>query len=104
MSPNIENQLRFLELAPFEGRQHSGIDVSFAMLTADAVPYVLLSGLAEYRPDHHRTRTQRGSSRAEYTHLTRAALAVDGQVWSNSRGVLLDAALLIPLHGVTCIT
>jgi 3'-5' exoribonuclease 1 len=29
MSPNIENQLRFLDLAPFEGRQHSGIDVSF---------------------------------------------------------------------------
>ncbi|KAI9457757.1 ribonuclease H-like domain-containing protein [Lactarius psammicola] len=28
MSPNIENQLRFLELAPFEGRQHSGIDDS----------------------------------------------------------------------------
>ncbi|KAI0262917.1 ribonuclease H-like domain-containing protein [Gloeopeniophorella convolvens] len=28
MSPNIEKQLRFLGLAPFEGRQHSGIDDS----------------------------------------------------------------------------
>jgi len=28
VSPNIENQLRFLELSPFEGRQHSGIDDS----------------------------------------------------------------------------
>jgi len=28
MSPNIEHQLRFLELGPFEGRQHSGIDDS----------------------------------------------------------------------------
>ena len=27
MSPNIENQLRFLDLAPFQGRQHCGIDV-----------------------------------------------------------------------------
>jgi len=28
MSPNIENQLRFLDLAPFQGRQHCGIDDS----------------------------------------------------------------------------
>ena len=28
MSPNIESQLRFLGLAPFEGRQHCGLDVS----------------------------------------------------------------------------
>jgi len=28
MSPNIEGQLRFLDLAPFEGRQHCGIDDS----------------------------------------------------------------------------
>ncbi|KAI0253945.1 ribonuclease H-like domain-containing protein [Lactifluus subvellereus] len=28
MSPNIESQLRFLDLAPFEGRQHCGIDDS----------------------------------------------------------------------------
>ncbi|KAI9433979.1 ribonuclease H-like domain-containing protein [Lactarius indigo] len=28
MSPNIVHQLRFLDLAPFEGRQHSGIDDS----------------------------------------------------------------------------
>ncbi|KAI9508487.1 ribonuclease H-like domain-containing protein [Russula earlei] len=28
ISPNIEHQLRFLDLAPFEGRQHSGIDDS----------------------------------------------------------------------------
>jgi hypothetical protein len=95
MSPNIENQLRFLELAPFEGRQHSGIDVSLSYASNGRDSYVLLSGLAEYRPDHHRARTQRGSSGAEYTHLARAALAVDGQVWSDSRAVLLDAVLLV---------
>ena len=31
MSPNIESQLRFLDLAPFEGRQHCGIDVSLTV-------------------------------------------------------------------------
>lgn len=36
MSPNIENQLRFLDLAPFQGRQHCGIDVC----TPAAVPHV----------------------------------------------------------------
>ena len=63
-------------------------------------------GRAKYRPDHHRACTQRDSFGTEYTHLARAALAVDGQVWSNSRGVLLDAVLLVFSGGVVvvCIT
>ena len=106
MSPNIENQLRFLELSPFEGRQHSGIDVSFPLLVTMQSLNISLLGLAKYRPDHHRACTQRDSSGTEYTHLARAALAVDGQVWSNSRGVLLDAVLLVLSGGVVavCIT
>ena len=106
MSPNIENQLRFLGLSPFEGRQHSGIDVSFSSAGNDAISQRSFIGLAKYRPDHHRARTQRGSFGTEYTDLARAALAVDGQVWSNSRAVLLDAVLLVLSGGVivVCIT
>ncbi len=55
----------------------------------------LTSGFAQYRPDHHGARTQRDSSGAEHTHPARAALAVDGEVWSSSRAVLLDASLLV---------
>lgn len=64
-------------------------------------PQPLLSGLAQYRPDRHRARTQRCSSGTEYAHLARAALAVDGEVWSNSRAVLLDAALLVASHALS---
>jgi 3'-5' exoribonuclease 1 len=34
ISPNIESQLRFLDLAPFEGRQHCGLDVWVPIIVA----------------------------------------------------------------------
>jgi 3'-5' exoribonuclease 1 len=34
ISPNIESQLRFLDLAPFEGRQHCGLDVWITVIVA----------------------------------------------------------------------
>ena len=64
-------------------------------------PQPLLSGLAQYRPDRHRARMQRCAYGAEYAYLARPALAVDGEVRSNSRAVLLDAALLVASHALS---
>ena len=57
-----------------------------------------LSGLAQYCSDPHRARTQRVSPGAKYSHPPGAALAVDGEIWPNSRGILLDAELLVASH------
>ena len=96
MSPNIEHQLRFLELGPFEGRQHSGIDVctSATVSRLTQIPN-FSSGLAKYCSNYHRARAKRCPSRPEHPNPTWTAMAVDGQVWSDPRAVLFDAASLV---------
>jgi len=93
MSPNIEGQLRFLDLAPFQGRQHCGIDVCASPAVPIWIPEAPIpfsSGLAQHCSNYHRARAKRRPSGPKHPHPPWTAMAVDGQVWSDPRTVLID--------------
>ncbi len=89
VSFSISRQLYALGLEPFEGRQHSGIDVSSnpayrPSSHANAHARTGTAGRAEHLQTGDRARTARVAARAQYPHQPEPTVALDGKAREGS--------------------